>query len=74
MSIFSRTPLQQLIEGSYTTRQRNAYAQGAAIGFAKWLMKNNYHPRISSWRKLDGETPEDSSTEYLYQQYLKQLK
>lgn len=41
MGLFDKTPLEQILNGSYTTRQRNGYAKICAVDFLKWFLTKN---------------------------------
>lgn len=72
MSLFNKSPLQQIIEGSYSTRSRNDYSKMIAIGFANWLLDRQYKPDIKSWVNFLGDTPSGNSTEYLFDEFIKE--
>ena len=67
--------LEQRIEGSYTTRERNVFAANEAIAFAEWMLKEGWGiASVSSWRNFTKEVPMDYTTGKLYQLYLESKK
>lgn len=54
-SVFGKSYLQQIIEGSVSYRQRNAFARGKSVKFLIWVT-NNFTNVGSVWKDKEGKT------------------
>lgn len=71
MGLFDISPIERILHGHHSTKQRDQYARGIAINFHKWVTKNYWHMGDNEW--METGVDKHYSAEELYELYLKTL-